>query len=105
MKEVDLFFVGARSKPVPPPRSHSLETFGKKVDEEKVESDTDAKNLSETSTDLCSSQADEIFGELAKIFELILLKVFFKWKGNLGFCRELISGANPIKLFGVIWSQ
>ena len=64
---------GARSKPVPPPRSHSLETFGKKFDDDnndsnddKVDADVDVESntLFENSTDLTSSQIYENFGEV-----------------------------------------
>ena len=46
------FCSGGRSKPVPPPRSHSLETFGKKFDLEDRDDDQDEDDDDQAETDL-----------------------------------------------------
>ena len=71
MNLVFLFTTGGRSKPVPPPRSHSLESFGKKFEdfetrdidiEDKHEEDEHEEEAKASSSEAPSSQIYETFG-------------------------------------------
>jgi hypothetical protein len=91
MNLVFLFYTGGRSKPVPPPRSHSLESFGKKFEdfetrdidiEDKHEEDEHEEEAKASSSEAPSSQIYETFGNFfssiiifAKKYSLLLSKL------------------------------
>ncbi len=95
-----LFSTVGRSKPVPPPRSHSLESFGKKFEdfetrdidiEDKHEEDVHDEEAKTSSSEAPSSQIYETFGNF---FSPIII---FATKYSLLFSKLCCSGFPEMK--------